>query len=54
MSAPMTNRWHPVMLPDDYLRKLRQDLVEADSAADSTTRLEPVLEVVPRENDAQR
>jgi hypothetical protein len=26
---PKTNRWHPVMLPDDYLRKLKQDLAEA-------------------------
>jgi hypothetical protein len=39
--VPKTNRWHPVMLPDDYLRKLRQDLAEADAAADSTTRREP-------------
>jgi hypothetical protein len=31
--VPKTNRWHPVMLPDDYLRKLKQDLgeVEAES-----------------------
>jgi hypothetical protein len=35
------NRWHPCMLSDDYLRKLKQDLAEADAAADSTTRLEP-------------
>ena len=38
---PKTNRWHPVMLPDDYLRKLKQDLAESDEAADSATRLEP-------------
>lgn len=25
------NRWHPCMLPDNYQRKLRQDLAEADS-----------------------
>ncbi len=31
---PKTNRWHPVMLPDDYLRKLKQDLAEAAAAAD--------------------
>jgi hypothetical protein len=29
------------MLPDDYLRKLKQDLAEADQLADSTTHLEP-------------
>ena len=34
------------MLPGDYLRKrkLKQDLAEADEAAGSTTRLEPVEE----------
>ena len=37
---PKTNRWHPVMLPDDYLRKMRQDLAEADKAVEST-HLEP-------------
>ena len=26
------------MLPDDYLRKLKQDLAEADAAANPTTR----------------
>jgi hypothetical protein len=39
--VPKTNGWHPVMLPDDYLRKLTQDLAEADEAADSATRREP-------------
>ncbi len=29
------------MLPDDYLRKMRQDLAESDAAADSATHLEP-------------
>ena len=38
---PKTNRWHPVMLPDNYLRKMKQDLSEADAAADSSTRCEP-------------
>ena len=38
---PKTSRWHPVMLPDDYLRKLKQDLAESDAAADSATHLEP-------------
>jgi len=35
------NRWHPCMLPDNYLRKLKEDLSESDAAADSATRLEP-------------
>jgi len=38
-----TSRWHPVMLPDDYLRKLKQDLAESD-AAESTTHREPDTE----------
>ena len=29
------------MLPDDYLRKLKQDLAEADKIAESSTRYEP-------------
>jgi hypothetical protein len=32
------------MLPDDYLRKLKQDLAESDAAADSSTRPEPDYE----------
>ncbi len=28
---PKTSRWHPVMLPDDYLRKLKQDLSEVEA-----------------------
>jgi hypothetical protein len=32
------------MLPDDYLRKLKQDLAESDEAANSATHLEPVEE----------
>ena len=30
-----TNRWHPVMLPDDYLRKMKQDLGEAEVEAET-------------------
>jgi hypothetical protein len=34
------NRWHPCLLPDDYHRKLKQDLAEAaDAIVD--THLEP-------------
>jgi hypothetical protein len=28
------NRWHPCLLPDNYQRKLRQDLAEADEYHD--------------------
>jgi hypothetical protein len=36
-----TNRWHSRLLPDNYRRKLRQDLVEAEAAADSTAHVKP-------------
>ncbi len=36
-----TNRWHAVMLPDDYLRKLKQDLAEAEAQVEAATRYEP-------------
>ncbi|MBN2465466.1 hypothetical protein JXD38_07570 [candidate division WOR-3 bacterium] len=35
------NRWHPVMLPDDYLRKLKQDLAEVEAQVEAETRYEP-------------
>ena len=41
------NRWHPVMLPDDYLRRLKQDLAEAEAMVESKTRYEPVLDDPP-------
>jgi len=41
------NRWHPCLLPDDYLRKLRQDLAEADEVADSSTCYESDPDVPP-------
>jgi hypothetical protein len=33
------NRWHPVMLPDDYLRK--RDLGEVEAQVEAKTRYEP-------------
>jgi hypothetical protein len=36
-----TNRWQPVMLPDDYLRKMEQDLSEVEAQVESKTRYEP-------------
>jgi hypothetical protein len=30
------NRWRACLLPDNYQRKLRQDLAETDTAADLT------------------
>jgi hypothetical protein len=36
-----TNRWHPVMLPDDYIRKVKQNLSELEAQVESKTRYEP-------------
>jgi hypothetical protein len=38
--VPKTNRWHPVMLPDDYLRKLKQDLSEVEAQVEAESRCE--------------
>jgi hypothetical protein len=38
--VPTHNRWHPCLLPDNYQRKLKQDLAESDDAV-SNTRLQP-------------
>lgn len=35
------------MLPDDYLRKLKQDLAEADQLADSAAHYEPDPDAPP-------
>jgi len=39
------------LLPDDYLRKLKQDLAEADAAADSPTRLAPDMDEPPPDDE---
>jgi hypothetical protein len=41
MPTPRPNRWHPVMLPDDYIRKMKQDLSEVEAQVESKTRYEP-------------
>ena len=48
---PQTNRWHPVMLPDDYLRKMKQDLGEVEAQVVSKTRYEPDPDAPPPDND---
>ncbi len=47
------NRWHPVMLPDDYLRKLKQDLSEVEAQVEVETRYEPDLDFSPPPSDGQ-
>jgi hypothetical protein len=34
-------RWQPVMLPENYLRKMKQDLAELEAIVESKTRYEP-------------
>ena len=48
---PQKNRWHPVMLPDDYLRKLKQDLAEAEAMVGSEARYEPDFDAPPPSDD---
>ena len=39
------------MLPDDYIRKMKQDLAEAEAMVESETRYEPVLDDSPPPSD---
>jgi hypothetical protein len=45
--TPKPNRWHPVMLPDDYIREMKQDLSEVDVQVESKTRYEPDPDAPP-------
>jgi hypothetical protein len=44
---PEPNRWHPVMLPDDYIRKMKQALGEVEAQVESKTHRERVLDDRP-------
>ena len=48
---PKTSRWHPVMLPDDYLRKLKQDLSQVETQVKAETRYEPIPDDAPPPSD---
>ena len=54
LTMPQGNRWHPVMLPDDYLRKMRQDLSEVEAQVEAETRCEPVMDDPPPPDDEQK
>jgi len=45
------NRWHPCLLPDNYLRKMKQDLAEAEEQVETETRYVPVLDDPPPPDD---
>lgn len=41
MPTPKPNRWHPCLLPDDYLKKMRQSRAEAEIEYRSEHVLDP-------------
>jgi len=45
-----SGRWHPVMLPDDYIRKMKQDLEEVEAQVEAKTRYEPDPDFCPPED----
>jgi len=49
--TPKPDGWHPVMLPDDYLRKMKQDLAEAEAMVESETRYVPDPDIPTPDND---
>ena len=51
VSPKSPSRWHPVVLPDDYIRKMKQDLAEADAMVESKTRYEPDPDFSPPPDD---
>jgi hypothetical protein len=46
-----TNRWHPVMLPDDYLRMMKQAQCEVEAQIEAKTRYEPDPDLSPSPDD---
>jgi hypothetical protein len=46
------NRRHPVMLPDDYIRKMKQALGEVEAGVEAETKYEPVVR--PRSGPLRR
>jgi hypothetical protein len=45
--TPNPNRWHPVMLPDNYIRKMKQALGEVEAKVEAENRRERVLDDRP-------
>jgi hypothetical protein len=43
--------WSACFLPDDYLRKMKQDLSEVEAQVESKTRYEPVSDDPPPSDD---
>ena len=51
MLVPKPNRWHPVMLPDDYIRKMKQGMKEVEDQVEARTRFEPDPDFSPPPED---
>jgi hypothetical protein len=45
------NHWHPVILSDDYLRKLKQQLGEIEARVESETHYDPDPDAPPHPDD---
>jgi hypothetical protein len=39
--TPKQNRWHPCLLPDDYLKKMRQTQAEAEAEVELRSKYVP-------------
>jgi hypothetical protein len=50
-TATESSRWDPMMLPDDYIRKMKQDLAEVEAQVESKTRYEPDPDFSPAPPD---
>jgi len=46
----LANRWHPVMLPDNYIRKMKQALGEVEAKVEAENRRERVLDDRPADD----
>ncbi|MBM3332734.1 hypothetical protein FJY68_12960 [candidate division WOR-3 bacterium] len=45
------SRWHPVMLPDDYIRKMKQTLEEVEAKVEDEARYEPDPDFFPASDE---
>jgi hypothetical protein len=43
--------WSACFLPDDYIRKMKQDLSEVEAQVESRTRYEPDPDASPRDDE---
>jgi hypothetical protein len=51
--APKLNCCHPVILPDNYLRKMKRDLEEFEAQVEAVTHYEPDPDFSPPDDGTQ-